>query len=413
MALSAASCLHYWSSRYGHIPVIGGKPVHSRASTARLIDIASQQVVEVPAATPRDTHLVTISGEERAALLLEMARTNSCLRSQEFDNASWTKIGVTVTANAGVAPDGTATADQLAIAAGASNVVEQGCVISGGTASKSFVGSVWVRAQTGTGTFRIKNTHGGVIDNYSSDLTATTDWQRFSYSVTNGAGAGTGSQVMGVQAGAGGAAVTLLAWGAQLEEGTPATSYIPTTSSAATRAADSFYWDYSPVPQAMMVYCRFVEGGMGSGVAYAWLVSGATNANPRVLLYRDTTGGYLGFHHNGTAAVSTSVLSAPAVGDTVEIVLILFADGSIQVVQSINGTAVTSTAATGALALATAWAGTRLWLNEAVATSIGANRYAEVKFVKYADVAGATAQARMDELRGFELGPNRELLAAA
>jgi hypothetical protein len=43
----------------------------------------------------------------------EMARTNLILRSQEIDNASWTKTATTVTANAATAPDGTTTADKL------------------------------------------------------------------------------------------------------------------------------------------------------------------------------------------------------------------------------------------------------------------------------------------------------------
>ena len=40
-------------------------------------------------------------------------RTNLLLRSEEFDNASWTKSAITITANATTAPDGTSTADKL------------------------------------------------------------------------------------------------------------------------------------------------------------------------------------------------------------------------------------------------------------------------------------------------------------
>lgn len=41
-------------------------------------------------------------------------RENRLLRSQEFDNAVWTKSAVSVTANAATAPDGTVTADKIA-----------------------------------------------------------------------------------------------------------------------------------------------------------------------------------------------------------------------------------------------------------------------------------------------------------
>jgi hypothetical protein len=42
-------------------------------------------------------------------------RTNLAIRSQEFDNAAWTKTGVTVTANQVIAPDGTLTADKALV----------------------------------------------------------------------------------------------------------------------------------------------------------------------------------------------------------------------------------------------------------------------------------------------------------
>lgn len=48
-------------------------------------------------------------------LLIEEARTNLLLRSEEFDNASWAKINVTVTANAATAPDGAVTADKVVV----------------------------------------------------------------------------------------------------------------------------------------------------------------------------------------------------------------------------------------------------------------------------------------------------------
>ncbi|MEH7827100.1 phage head spike fiber domain-containing protein [Gemmobacter denitrificans] len=47
------------------------------------------------------------------ALLVEPAGANAWTYSQEIDNAAWTKTRTTVTANAGNAPDGTATADKM------------------------------------------------------------------------------------------------------------------------------------------------------------------------------------------------------------------------------------------------------------------------------------------------------------
>ena len=50
---------------------------------------------------------------ESLGLLVEEARTNLLLRSEEFDNASWTKTRSSVTANAITAPDRTLTGDKL------------------------------------------------------------------------------------------------------------------------------------------------------------------------------------------------------------------------------------------------------------------------------------------------------------
>ena len=64
----------------------------------------------------------------------------------------------------------------------------------------------------------------------------------------------------------------------------------------------------------------------------------------------------------------------------------------------------------GVQTLATAWSDTRLWLNSVGVIGVGANKFAEVKIVKYADVVASTAQGRMDELKNFELGPNADVL---
>ena len=47
-------------------------------------------------------------------LLVEEARTNLIVRSEEFDNASWVKSDASVTANTTVSPDGTTNSDTLA-----------------------------------------------------------------------------------------------------------------------------------------------------------------------------------------------------------------------------------------------------------------------------------------------------------
>ena len=50
---------------------------------------------------------------ECPSLLLEGTSTNLQIRSEEFDNAAWTKTFITVTANDTISPDGTESADKL------------------------------------------------------------------------------------------------------------------------------------------------------------------------------------------------------------------------------------------------------------------------------------------------------------
>lgn len=86
-------------------------------------DIANGDLVLVAANKPR--WMPGGEGDGGMGVAVWASRTNYLLRSQEFDNAAWRKVGcvagvcadntgITVTANAAVAPDGTMTADEVA-----------------------------------------------------------------------------------------------------------------------------------------------------------------------------------------------------------------------------------------------------------------------------------------------------------
>ncbi len=106
-----------------------------------------------------------------------------------LDNASWIKaIWCTVTANTTVAPDWTNTADQVVwtwISTDVSKLDVINTNISWATiASKTFIVKAFVKVGAGTAAFRLKCTHWWVADYLSSNLTATTTRQEFTFTKT-------------------------------------------------------------------------------------------------------------------------------------------------------------------------------------------------------------------------------------
>ncbi|HNB46034.1 MAG TPA: hypothetical protein PLL72_17730, partial [Burkholderiaceae bacterium] len=101
--------------------------------------------VIVAATTPRfDYDPVTLAAR---GLLVEEARTNLCLRSEDFTNASWQTAGTaTVTANTTVSPDGTQNADTVTANAADSIIYQQIAV----SASTTYTGSFYMKAATNT-----------------------------------------------------------------------------------------------------------------------------------------------------------------------------------------------------------------------------------------------------------------------
>ncbi len=192
-------------------------------------------------------------------LMLEAATTNLLVRSAEFDNASWTRTSSTVTANAETAPDGTATADKFVETA--TNTVHEINQLEATTGTRTFsiyakagersqisvmlsdVSSATVRARFDLATGAVLAVVGGGswTGLNASSVYAGNGWWRLSFTGTPGAGTQVRA-VLGLYNGAdtylGDGNSGLYIWGAQLESGAFATSYIATTSAQVTRAAD-------------------------------------------------------------------------------------------------------------------------------------------------------------------------------
>ena len=174
-----------------------------------------------------------------SSLLIEESRTNLVTYSSGFD-VGWVKDGgISVTANQNIAPDGTQAMDLLSRVSGTLNSFAQlynlVSVGAGGNVGKNYTFSVWVQSQSGTvnGSLTISDS---VYASTTQIFTATTTPTRFTFTsaiVWNALGTyiAAGINLASVN-------TQIYIWGAQLEAGSFATSYIPTTSAEVTRTAD-------------------------------------------------------------------------------------------------------------------------------------------------------------------------------
>jgi len=156
----------------------------------------------------------------RPGVILEAASTNLVPVSSGFNDASWSKTNVTVSADSATSPDGTSTADTLT--ASSSNGT---ALLASAVTSRTF--SVFLKRKTGTGTIQI-TANGGTT--WTDVVIYSDEWVRVQVT------AASASQTSGIRIVTSGDEV--YAWGAQAEALPFASTYIPTTSTALTRNAE-------------------------------------------------------------------------------------------------------------------------------------------------------------------------------
>lgn len=276
--------------------------------------------------------------EESAGWLIEDDATNSMLYSEQLDNAAWPTVDATVQANVATAPDGTLTADNVyPSSTGAGRYIRQGYTYTSGQIytisgfakanGKSVISSVGSSAVWGsplTAYWDLANETVSIVG--ASIINATlyslgNGYYRFSVtaeSVLNGVN-GFGIAIAITDA-SGSSAVTangtdgVLLWGMQIELGGVATSYIPTTGTAVTRAADLIKaqaLDNTPLlSSAFSVTCT-VKAKIPAQPTLAYLFSFdngvATNTGQIFSLLRGTGNEFLSRYSDGSVNVDGSI----------------------------------------------------------------------------------------------------------
>lgn len=221
-------------------------------------------------------------------LLVEEARTNLMLASHT--GAGWTSNGGdTVTVNALLAPDGTTSATKIEVASGTTNLRNKSCTI---TANSTVSASIFVKAGSGgayqaviasgasgscvawlntaTGAMTGLSTTGSYTAGSAKAVQYANGWWRVIITVTTATD--TSLTLETDQATASGNYTSAVghyfySWGGQVETGTWASTYIPTTSGTVTRTKDTptlttVTWMNSTIGTFVVSMNLFAPGGV-------------------------------------------------------------------------------------------------------------------------------------------------------
>ena len=226
--------------------------------------VSNISVVEVQGDRPRLSYDITNGVvEKQPHLLLEPSSTNLVTFSEDF--SQWNTFNLTAETNTAINPKGTSGCYRIFV----DNTTNSNLFLSTASIGTSYTISIYAKSNNANkDNFQLR-----IGDSRSSVFTATSEWQRFTYSAT---ATGSNTFAVAIFTSSGTVSSDILIFGAQVETTAYATSYIPTAGTTITRAAET---------------CNNSKPSVNSteGVLYAEIAALANDSTNRYITLTDGT----------------------------------------------------------------------------------------------------------------------------